>query len=73
MSLYLHLSRNVVVEGLGADKKHCYITGGSAGLGKALAALLVKKGAHVTIVARDPGRLEAAEKELKVRPSTFCP
>ena len=54
-----------------ADKKHCYITGGSAGLGKALAALLVKKGAHVTIVARDPGRLEAAEKELKVSPSKF--
>jgi short-subunit dehydrogenase len=38
-------------------------------LGRALAALLAKKGAHVTIVARDPGRLEAAEKELKVRPS----
>ena len=26
----------------------------------------------MTIVARDPGRLEAAEKELKVRPSTCC-
>jgi hypothetical protein len=30
---------------------------------------LVKRGAHVTIVARDPKRLRAAEEELKVRPS----
>jgi hypothetical protein len=57
-----------IIEGR-ADEKHCYITGGSAGLGKALAVILVKRGAHVTIVARDPTRLGQAEEELKVRPS----
>jgi 3-dehydrosphinganine reductase len=31
----------------------------------------VKKGAHVTIVARDPTRLGQAEQELKVRPSVI--
>jgi short-subunit dehydrogenase len=29
--------------------------------------ILVKRGAHVTIVARDKGRLSAVEDELKVR------
>lgn len=33
--------------------------------------ILVKRGAHVTIVARDPTRLGQAEQELKVRPSVI--
>jgi 3-dehydrosphinganine reductase len=33
--------------------------------------ILVKRGAHVTIVARDPTRLIQAEQELKVRPSVI--
>ncbi|TEB20975.1 oxidoreductase [Coprinellus micaceus] len=54
------------------DGKHCYVTGGSAGLGLALAKLLVTKGAHVSIVARDQGRLDKSLEEmeaLRVSPS----
>ncbi|KAJ3934322.1 MAG: oxidoreductase [Lentinula lateritia] len=45
--------------------KHCYVTGGSSGLGLAVAKLLVSKGAHVSIVSRDARRLENAMKELE--------
>ena len=41
------------------------MTGGSAGLGKALAIYLVKHGAHVTIVARDAKKLGETETLLK--------
>lgn len=46
--------------------KHCFITGGSTGLGKALAIELIKKGANVTIVARRQSELDKAAKELEV-------
>lgn len=50
--------------------KHCYVTGGSAGLGLSLAVLLAKKGANVSVVARDRERLQLALGELeKVRQS----
>ncbi|KAF8195826.1 oxidoreductase [Mycena galopus ATCC 62051] len=50
--------------------KHCYITGGSSGLGLALAILLTQKGADVSIVARDEQKLRSAMDELeKVRQS----
>ncbi|EIW65651.1 hypothetical protein TREMEDRAFT_70510 [Tremella mesenterica DSM 1558] len=45
--------------------KICYITGGSSGLGKALAGDMLKQGASVTIVARDIKKLQEAEEELK--------
>ena len=41
------------------------ITGGSSGIGKRVAADLLRKGAHVGIVAEDPVKLAAAESELK--------
>lgn len=44
---------------------HCYVTGGSAGLGLSLAILLAKKGAHVSIVARDEKKLRAALEEVE--------
>ena len=47
--------------------QHCLVTGGSAGLGLALAVTLAKRGAHVSIVARDQGRLDNALKEVEVR------
>ncbi|KAI0821010.1 oxidoreductase [Irpex lacteus] len=48
--------------------KHCYVTGGTAGLGLSLAILLAKRGAHVSIVARNQERLDKALEELeKVR------
>jgi NAD(P)-dependent dehydrogenase (short-subunit alcohol dehydrogenase family) len=40
------------------------ITGGSRGLGLALASQLVQEGAHVTILARDPDELERARLQL---------
>lgn len=46
--------------------KHCFITGGSTGLGKSLAIELVKSGADVCIVARRLSELEAAVQEIKV-------
>lgn len=39
---------------------HAVVTGGSSGLGLALATRLASRGTDVTLVARDPGRLEAA-------------
>ncbi|RXK35709.1 hypothetical protein M231_07037 [Tremella mesenterica] len=45
--------------------KICYITGGSSGLGKALAGDMLKQGASVTILARDIKKLQEAEEELK--------
>ncbi|WVQ74144.1 hypothetical protein IAR50_003736 [Cryptococcus sp. DSM 104548] len=47
------------------EGKHCYVTGGSQGLGKSLAESLVKQGAHVTIVARDAKRGEQVVEGLK--------
>ncbi len=40
------------------------ITGGSSGLGKALAQRFVKKGASVVLVARDRQKLAAAKAQL---------
>lgn len=46
---------------------HCYITGGSRGTGKQLALQLARKGAHITIVARNQGALNITLAELNVR------
>lgn len=51
--------------------KHCFVTGGSTGLGKALAIELVKKGANVTIVARRQSELDKAAKEIEVCPLVY--
>jgi len=54
------------------DGKHVYITGGSAGLGLSLAEILIQKGAHVSIVARNKEKLEKALarlEQLRVSPS----
>ncbi|MGC9313153.1 MAG: SDR family oxidoreductase [Sediminispirochaetaceae bacterium] len=40
------------------------ITGGSSGIGLAAAGYLVNRGVHVTLIARDPDRLNAARKRL---------
>ncbi|KAJ2663329.1 3-dehydrosphinganine reductase [Coemansia sp. RSA 1200] len=45
--------------------KHCYVTGGSQGLGKAIAVDLARRGAHVTIVARRESVLREAVAEIK--------
>ncbi|KAI5449447.1 3-dehydrosphinganine reductase [Naganishia albida] len=45
--------------------KHCYVTGGSSGLGLALSEYLASQGAHVTIVARDVKKLEEAKLRIE--------
>ncbi|KAI9592250.1 hypothetical protein BDF19DRAFT_407422 [Syncephalis fuscata] len=45
--------------------KHCYITGGSTGLGLALAKQLASLGAHVTIVACKEATLKEAAQAIK--------
>lgn len=52
--------------------QHCVVTGGSAGLGLSLAILLAKRGAHVSIVARNQERLDKALKEVEVCPYPIC-
>jgi 3-dehydrosphinganine reductase len=46
------------------DKKHVVVTGGSSGIGKSAAVLAARKGANVTIIARNLERLSSAEKEI---------
>jgi len=45
--------------------KHCYIGGGSQGLGLSLAELLTSKGANVTIVGRSEAKLKVAVEQLE--------
>lgn len=46
--------------------QHCYVTGGSTGLGLELAKQLTTRGAHVSIVARNKEKLEKALEDLEV-------
>ncbi|MBW1899586.1 MAG: SDR family oxidoreductase [Deltaproteobacteria bacterium] len=44
--------------------KIVYITGGSSGIGLEIARLMVSKGAHVALFARNPEKLERARNEI---------
>ena len=44
--------------------KHVFITGGSKGIGRSLAQIVVEAGAHVTIIARDVNALEQTKNQL---------
>lgn len=46
-------------------KKHVVITGGSSGIGKAIAAQALKLGSTVTLIARNEQKLKSAQEELK--------
>lgn len=51
--------------------QHVLVTGGSSGIGKAVAELCVQKGASVTILARNQARLDQALEEIeKHRPAS---
>jgi len=55
-------------------EKHVLITGGSEGIGLALAKQFLSDGAAVTLLARNIDKLKQAQSELKVRfpvPSDF--
>lgn len=45
----------------------CLVTGATTGIGRATAAALAERGARVLLVARDPGRGEAARREVAAR------
>ncbi len=49
---------------LGISGRRAIVCGGSAGLGRGVAAALAADGVEVLIAARDPGRLEAAAKAI---------
>jgi len=49
---------------LGLKGKHAIVTGGSQGIGKAIARELAREGVDVAIVSRNKESLEAAAKEL---------
>jgi NAD(P)-dependent dehydrogenase (short-subunit alcohol dehydrogenase family) len=49
---------------LGLQGKHAIVTGGSRGIGKAIARELAHEGVDVAIVARNKGDLEATAREL---------
>ena len=49
---------------LGLQGKHAIVTGGSLGIGKAIAGELAREGVDVAIVARTKDRLEATAREL---------
>lgn len=48
--------------------KNILITGGSSGLGKAMAKLFIQKGANVAITGRDQAKLEQVAEELGASP-----
>jgi 3-dehydrosphinganine reductase len=62
--LYLAMSR-FFPRRLNLLGAHVLITGGSSGIGLACAKQCVRRGAHVTLVARDMKRLERAREEVK--------
>ncbi|MEH1847849.1 MAG: SDR family oxidoreductase [Nostoc sp.] len=46
-------------------QQHAIITGGSSGIGKAVAHLLASEGADISIIARDQTKLEVAKAEIE--------
>ncbi|MGL5834902.1 MAG: SDR family oxidoreductase [Waterburya sp.] len=46
------------------SKQHAIITGGSSGIGKAVAKLLAAEGANISLIARDRRKLEIAQQEI---------
>jgi len=49
---------------LGLEGRHVLITGGSKGIGRACALAFAAEGCKLHLVARDPGRLEAAREAV---------
>jgi NAD(P)-dependent dehydrogenase (short-subunit alcohol dehydrogenase family) len=50
------------------DGKRALVTGGSRGIGKAIARVLASEGAHVAIAARDAGRMELGAADIAAAP-----
>lgn len=56
-----------------AQGKHVFVTGGSQGLGLAVAELLASKGANVTICSRTESKLREAVGRVKVSLELVAP
>ncbi len=50
---------------MGAASQHVVITGGSSGIGQAIAQRLASTGAHISIIARDSLKLSAAQADIE--------
>jgi hypothetical protein len=48
------------------ENKNCIVTGGSRGIGAAIASRFAAEGANVTIVGRNPERLKVAKEKLNM-------
>ena len=44
---------------------HVVVTGGSSGIGLEVARIYARRGASVSLIARDPSRLEIARQEIR--------
>jgi NAD(P)-dependent dehydrogenase (short-subunit alcohol dehydrogenase family) len=62
--------RSVAVMDLELQGKRAIVTGGSRGIGKAVARQLALEGAAVGIAARDPDRISSAVAELEAQSAT---
>mmetsp|Transcript_19990 Transcript_19990/g.50849 ORF Transcript_19990/g.50849 Transcript_19990/m.50849 type:complete len:352 (-) Transcript_19990:496-1551(-) len=64
LCLVIDLLRRLLLQRHSFAGKHVLITGGSQGIGKALAAKLLARGARVTLLARTEVTLQKAKQEL---------
>ncbi|CAK1555294.1 unnamed protein product [Leptosia nina] len=63
--LYYSLDKKISYKDL--NRKHVVITGGSSGIGKAVAIEAAELGASVTIIGRDKNKLQSVVDEIKSR------
>ena len=53
-----------IQESMSFSQQHAIVTGGSSGIGKAVALQLAQAGAHITIIARSQAKLDQAQAEI---------
>ncbi|XP_053402611.1 3-ketodihydrosphingosine reductase-like [Mercenaria mercenaria] len=63
--LFMYVAGRLKPRATSLAEKHVVVTGGSSGIGKAIAVLAAQQGANVTILARNKLRLEEAKTEIQ--------